>query len=190
VTPRTLPQKLREALDWAEPFSGVCYRNVPQRFANTQDILSAKGSLFAGGRYNFRGAFEVLYLSCDPRHSLEESLKSLQSSGFEIANTLPRTVVAVEVKLQGVLNLTRMITRWKLGITRKELVTQGWERMQNVYGMEAFTQQVGRFAREVGFEAILAPSAATSGKNLDVFPDRLTSGSFLKVINLEQLATR
>jgi len=37
------------------------------------------------------------------------------------------------------------------------------------------------------FEAILVPSAVTRGKNLDVFPDRLLEGSYLKVVNRNRL---
>jgi len=61
------------------------------------------------------------------------------------------------------------------------------KRTQNVDTSEAFTQQLGRLARDAGFEAILVPSAVTRGKNLDVFPDRLLPGSSLKIINRSRL---
>lgn len=78
------------------------------------DIISGKGSITYGGRFNFIGKFEVLYLSCDIHTSIEETTKSQLHSGFE---------------------------------------------------------------------AILVPSAVMRGKNLDVFPDRLLEGSYLKVVN-------
>jgi hypothetical protein len=63
------------------------------------------------------------------------------------------------------------------------LIAPNWARTQRIDNREAFTQQIGRLARETGFEAILVPSAVTRGKNLDIFPDRLLPGSSLKIIN-------
>ncbi len=54
---RSLPQKMQEALRRAAPFSGICFRNVAQRFATRQTILSTDGSLLSGGCYNFRGTY-------------------------------------------------------------------------------------------------------------------------------------
>jgi len=185
--PQTLPEKMRDALQWAAPFSGVCFRNVTMKFANTRDILSAKGSFLAGRRFNFKRAFEVLYLSCDLHTCLEETTSSLQRDGFETAITLPRLVIGIEVNLQRVLNLTDGVIRRRLGITNRMLTAANWAKTQNVDKKEAFTQQFGRLARQAGFEAILVPSAVTKGKNLDVFPDRLLPGSSLKIINRSRL---
>jgi len=180
---RALPEKMRDALQWAEPFSGVCFRNVTLKFANFRDILSAKGSFLAGRRFNFKGAFEVLYLSCDLHTCLEKTTSSLQRDGFETAITLPRLVIGIEVNLQRMLNLTDGTLRRRLGITSRMLTAPNWVKAQNVDNKEAFTQQLGRLAREAGFEAILVPSSVTRGKNLDIFPDRLLPGSSLKIIN-------
>ncbi len=182
--PRLLSEKLQDALEWAVPFSGVCFRNVSQKFANTRDILSAQGSLDVGGRYNFKGAFEVLYLSYDLHTCLEETIKSMQcDNGFEVAKALPRVVIGIEVKLSRVLDLTGAIIRRQLCIAKKSLIGDDWEKLQNVDNQEAFTQQIGRLAREAGFEAILVPSTVMRGTNLDIFPDRLLAGSSLKVVN-------
>ncbi len=181
--PRPLSEKMQDTLQWTVPFSGVCFRNVSPKFAKTQDILSAKGNFHAGGRFNYKGAFEVLYLSCDPHTCLEETTKSLQRNGFEIAKTLPRVVIGIEVNLSRVLDLTVSEIRRRLGITKQILITSNWMNTQNADNKEAITQQIGRLAREAGFEAILVHSAVTRGKNLDIFPDRLLPSSSLKIIN-------
>lgn len=175
------------ALSLAVPFSDVCFRNVSLQFANRRDIISAQGSINAGGRFNFKGAFDVLYLSCDLNTCLEETTKSLQRPDFEVAMLLPCIVVGIEVKLSRVLDLTNGVTRRKLGITKKSLTAMDWEKRQNVDNQEAFTQQLGRLARQAGFEGILVPSSVTRGKNLDIFPDRLLPNSSLKIINLDHL---
>lgn len=184
---RELSGKMRDALQWAAPFSGVCFRNVTVEFANTRDFLSAKGSFGAGRRFNYKRSFEVLYLSCDLHTCLEETTLSLQRDGFEVAATLPRIVIGIEVSLRRVLNLTNSVIRRRLGVTRQMLIDPNWAKIQNIDQQEAFTQQLGRLARDAGFEGLLVPSAVSRGKNLDVFPDRLLPGSSLRLINRRQL---
>jgi RES domain-containing protein len=140
-----------------------------------------------GGRFNFIGTFEVLYLSCDPHTCLEETTKSIQRPAHEVAQALPRTLVGIEVRLSRVLDLTDASVRRRLGIRKKDLTAPNWEKSQNVHKQEALTQQIGRLAREVGFEAILVPSSMTRGKNLDIFPDRLLTRSRLRVVNRQNL---
>gem|GEM_PF-4429303 len=42
--PHTLSKNMQEALQWATPFSGVCFRCVSLKFGNAEDILSTRGS--------------------------------------------------------------------------------------------------------------------------------------------------
>jgi hypothetical protein len=55
-------------------------------------------------------------------------------------------------------------------------------------GQEALTQALGRSARDQGFAALLAPSAAQpGGTNVVIYPDRLIAGSKLAVVNADRL---
>jgi len=56
---RTLSEKMPDALQSVVSFSGVCFRCIPLKFANARDIISGKGSVAYGGRFNFIGKFEV-----------------------------------------------------------------------------------------------------------------------------------
>jgi RES domain-containing protein len=185
---RPLVQVILSLVPAATTFHGICFRNVSQRFASRQDILSARGSLLTGGRFNFRGAFELLYLSCDVHTCLEETTKALLYDGFIVAKALPRTIIGVEVELQRVLKLTDAAIRRRRGVTAGDLIRTDWQHAQDVLGREALTQEIGRLARDAGFEALLVPSAATrSGRNLDIFPDRLASTSYCRVLNADHL---
>ena len=186
MPPPTLAQRVRKVLPLAVPFEGVCFRNVRPGFATPQQILSAEGSFRYGGRYNFRNTLTVLYLSCDIHTCLEETTRSLRVSGLEVAEALPRTVIGIQVRLSRVLDLTNPRIRHRLGVIKRELVETDWEFIQNVLGEESLTQQLGRFARDAGLEALLVPSAALprTGKNLDIFPDRLLPTSSLHVVNV------
>ena len=188
---RTLAEKMRDAASLAVPFSGICFRNVAQRYATRRDILSTQGSQFSGGRYNFHATFPVLYLSCDIHTCVEETTKSFQQAGASVAQALPRTIIGVEVRLTSVLDLTDSAVLRLLGITRLRLIHTDWVTSQDVDGREAFTQALGRLARDTGIEAILVPSAALprTGKNLCVFSDQLLSLSLLRAINTHRLPT-
>jgi RES domain-containing protein len=176
-----------KAVRSAVPFNEDCFRNVQPKFAIKIEVSSARGSRIVGGRYNFKGTYEVLYLSCDPAHCLEETLKSHRSTKSSVATALPRTVVAFRVSLSRVLDLTDTRQRRRLGISNSVLVGTDWVRYQDVDQREAPTQRIGRLAREAGFEAILVPSAAVpGGKNLNIFPDRVLPSAY-PVINEHEL---
>lgn len=185
--PKSLSQKLSDALPFAVPFTGVCFRNVSQRFANQRSVLSATGSRIAGGRFNFIGVFAVLYLSCDVHTCLEETTKSLSLDNFDVAMSLPRTIIGIEVTLSRVLDLCVRDTRRRVGISLADLLRTDWEQTQSVFKCEAITQELGRFARAASFEALLVPSAIRRGRNLDIFPNRLLPSSSLALGNQDRL---
>jgi RES domain-containing protein len=183
-----LEQKIQRAIKHAVPYEGtdqpqgICFRSVKQKFANLQDILSAQGSLFTGGRYNFVGDFGVLYLACDPHTCLEEVTRAATAGGFRAAENFPRTFIGIRVRLSRVLDLTSPRMRRRLGVSKQLLVATNWERIQDE-GEEATTQAIGRLARSAGFEAILTPSAAWAGNNLNIFLDKVLSTSKLSLVN-------
>jgi RES domain-containing protein len=190
----TLEQRMRRALQQAVPFPiniqspGICFRNVKHEFANRHQILSALGSLNNGGRYNYIEAFGVLYLACDPHTCLEETTRATIAAGFVAARNLPRTFIGIRVRLARVLDLTDWRVRRRLGVSRALLLAD-WERVQEVEGREAPTQELGRLARAAGFEAVLTPSASWAGANLNIFPENLLPSSELSIVNETQLPT-
>lgn len=183
---KTLEHRIHNAIVGAVLFKGTCFRNVTQQFATRRDILSTRGSFLAGRRYNYKRVFGALYLSCDIHTCIEETTKSFQVTDSEVALQLPRTIVGVDANLSRVLDLTDANVRRRLGVLKRDLLGD-WEYEQNVLGIEAFTQRIGRLAREAGFEALLVPSAVSRGRNLVVFVDRLLSSSSLKVVNVQNL---
>ncbi|HEX8495374.1 MAG TPA: RES family NAD+ phosphorylase [Pyrinomonadaceae bacterium] len=192
MSPQTLEQRIRRAIQHAIPFEGVdrpqgiCFRNVKHKFANLQDILSTRGSFETGGRYNFAGAFGVLYLACDAHTCLEEVTRVTRSGNFSAAMNFPRTFIGIKVKLSKVLDLTDPRMRRRLGVSRAMLVETNWELAQS-QGSEVITQSLGRLARAAGFEAVLTPSAAWAGNNLNIFPENILPSSELSLVNEAQL---
>lgn len=182
----SLEQRIHKALDRAIEFEGTCFRVVSQQFANRRGVISSEGSKKYGGRFNFKGTFEVLYLSCDVHTSTEEATRATQAAEFDVAKRLPCTTVGIKVKLSRVLDLTNSKIRDAIDIRKSVLTETDWKQIQEL-NAEAITQSIGRFAKEAGFEAILVPSAIWKGKNLDIFPDNLLPLSQVSVVNLDSL---
>ena len=176
----------REAKRSAVPFVQICYRTVNDQYAARTQLLSAYGSFIAGGRYNSKGGFEALYLSCALSTCIAEIERAASQLNKPAAELLPRKMIGLELSLSNILDLTDLQVQSRLGITSADLMEE-WLPVQKSGG-DALTQQIGRHARDAGLEAILYPSAAQpDGKNLAVFPDNLRPESRIEIINADRL---
>lgn len=184
----SLEDRIRGLIPAAIKFEGVGYRSVSQRYATRHDIASVRGSIIAGGRYNFKGTFGVLYLSADIHTCIEEATRATQRREFEVAAGLPRTTIGVRVKLTKVLDLTDPKILRRIGVSQRILKNIDWQHIQNSRNEEAITQSIAKYARDAGFEGLLVPSAVCDGKNIDIFTDRLESSSLLSPINDNELS--
>lgn len=144
--------------------------------------LSALGSKLAGGRYNYIGEFEVLYLASDVQTAVQETLKNIH---FRFS---PKSIITIEVEVQNIVNLEDKKTTNTLGIDGDKLLSP-WRKTQDIDHKKAYTQILGQAIYESNrFEGIKYPSAKVKGKyNLAIFPDRLMSGSNIKVYDPERL---
>jgi len=151
---------------------GQFYRLVPQHLQDR--ALSPEGSGLYGGRYNPKRAFEALYCGEGPAVCWAEVRKT--TGGRRLG---PFVLASVMVKLQRVLDLTDHAVLQRLGLRPEDLVASDW----------AHTQELGRLARQAGFEALLVPSAAPPGRNLVLFPDRLNPASSVHLVSVEPAET-
>src|SRR5687768_14807081 len=127
----TIERKIKRSLHLVTSFDDVCFRVVSQRYATQHDALSTRGSVIAGGRFNFKGTFGVIYLSLDPHTCLDEKIHAAALIGLDaVANLLPVTTISIEVKISRVLDLTDSHIRKTLGISKKILTDTDWEYIQ------------------------------------------------------------
>jgi RES domain-containing protein len=132
------------------------------------DPLSTLGSQANGGRYNDHGMAGVLYTSLDRTTAVAEIVRGLRTRGVNPNSFGPDDwwLYEIRVSLTQLLNLEDEAIRSALDVTPEVLV--GDDTVQ--------TRRIGNYARENGFQAILAPSAAAIGTdNLVLFLDRLTA---------------
>jgi RES domain-containing protein len=169
---------------------GVVYRSASPRYANKGDLLTGVGSKRAGARWNPPRSFPTVYASLDPHTALDEVLAHFRHYGIPIESAMPRVTVSVRVRLGRVLDLTDGKTRSVLRVSARRMLGEPW-REEQAAGREALTQALGRLAHELGWEALLVPSAARrEGANLVLFPDNLSHESALEIINVGELPDR
>lgn len=172
-----------KATDW----NGIVYRAVGTEYANKRDLLSGGGTKRYGGRWTPPGGFATVHASLDVKTALAESLGTQQQYGIAVAARLPLMLVAIDVNLQRLIDLTDENVLAELELTRQRLLRCRWrESMEK--DREALTQAIGRIAFETGLEGFFAPSAqARKGKNLVVFPENLQKASSLTIQNVGKL---
>jgi len=178
-----LEERLRRALEntGALSFSGIGYRFVALRYANPERALSGEGAALYAGRYNPAG-IRTVYLSEDARTAVAETGYGISLGGrFAAKDREARLLLAVEFRLQRVLDLRNPAILERLGLKAHDLVHPGWREVLR-QGKKPFTHVLALAALGAGFEAILAPSAVITGAyNLAIYVEKLVPGSFLRL---------
>lgn len=163
---------------------GVLFRFQSVEYPQPGDVLSGAGAKWRGGRWNAPG-FAAVYGSTTDETALDECKAHDRYYGVETLS--PRLLVAVEARLERVLDLTSAGVRRKLGLTVHVWTEEDWRQMQEA-GRESLSQAIGRAAYEAGGHGLLAPSSAVrGGVNGVVFPVRLGIHERLAVIEGEKL---
>lgn len=184
---QSLKDSFQAVMASAVAWHGTAYRAVGLRYANQRDLLSGEGTKRVGGRWTPLGSFATVHVSLDIKTALDESLGTQKSYGIAAAARLPLTLVAIDVQLESVIDLTDEKILAALGLTRQRLLRCRWRQNMDA-GREALTQAVGRIAFEAGLEGLVVPSAqARKGQNLVIFPSNLQTSSSLTIQNVQEL---
>jgi len=147
--------------------------------------LTGTGSRRHGGRWNTPASFATVYASFSDITALAESKANHLYYGLDPADVLPRTLVAVDINLGKVLDLSDGTVRTAIGISSARMHRDDW-RSLNRRGLEALTQAIGRAAYECGLEGVIVP-ACDGGRNLVLFPGNIQSASNVAIRNVERL---
>jgi len=159
-------------------WTGLGFRSVIPRYANSRDITSGVGAFRGGGRWNTRGIHAV-YASLEPGLSVNEAMRVVFSDrGFSVGDTRPRLVVGIRCRLSPASNLT-FDGPLPGGLGLRGLLKEDWI-SANFDGHESSSQAFGRAVSEIS-EALLVPSARREGVNLVIYPTSLRSGSTLEI---------
>ncbi len=189
---KTTRDQLEVRLERLLPAAGAVvvtvYRSSTPKYAKESDLLTGAGSKLHGGRWNPAG-IAVVYGSLSPETAMAETLAHNRYYEVPIEDAMPRTFVAIEAKLQNVLDFREGVIRRRLQVSLERMLTVDW-RKEAAAGREPITQRIGQAAAAVGLEGLIVPSAADqNGHNLLIFPANLRSGSQLGVLHASSLAT-
>ncbi len=165
--------------DLFQPWSGTLFRFQAVDFPAPEDVLSGAGAKWRGGHWNPPGV-PTLYGSTTDTAALEEGKANDRYAG--IVTRCPRLLVAVEARLERVLDLGAALVRRRLGLKLVELLAGDWRKLTDA-GQESLTQGMGRAVYVAGGSGLLARSAACNGGvNVVVFPGNLRPGESLAVV--------
>ena len=127
-----------------------------------------EGSITFGGRYNPSFQFGALYFGL----TREICWKEIEKKNEGPVKKTRFKLFPVRVSLQKVLDLTDSSNQKVLEIKNEDLIKP--------FDYD-LTQKIAIKARQMGYEAVLAPSSAGQGEILVVFQDLLLQGSTLKI---------
>jgi RES domain-containing protein len=182
-----LRKQIAESSQLLRPWQGVAYRVTTLDYPSPKSILLGQGSLLHGGRWNAIGSFRAVYGSTADTVAVAESRATADYANIPLPFATPRLLVAIELALQAVLDLTRASIRERLGITSNELRTEDWRKVQEE-GRESFTQVIGRAVFSNEGEGLLVPSARVpAGVNIVYFPESRDAASRVQVLDSEKL---
>lgn len=157
-------------------WSGHGYRCVRVKYAMGDDLMSGAGSAQHGGRFTRPGGSATVYAATDVLLAVAETLANYARQQRQPWQVSPLVIVAVEARLERVLDLTTEVNRGFVGLRAEELANEDWQ-ASNDSGGESLCQAVGRAAHDAGVEGLLVPSRLREGgANIVLFPDLVPAG--------------
>jgi len=180
-------RRLKETPEIFKPWKGTIYRVTTLKYRDPDEILLGEGSYHHGGRWNAMGSFRAVYGSIDDVTALKESKANAQYANLPYPFRETRLIVAVEVALSRVVDLSSAEILKLLGVTEEELRNEDWRKVQE-QGFESLTQALGRAAFEAKAEGLLAFSARVpKAINVVYFPQNRLRGSKLRFWKAQKL---
>jgi RES domain-containing protein len=175
--------------EWFCPWGGVLFRFQTIDFPAPKDVLSGAGARGRGGRWNPPG-LATIYGSTTDSTALEECKANDRYYG--VVTKSPRLLVAIEARLNRVLDLTSTTTRHRMDITLTELEAEDWRKLLAAR-RESLTEVLGRAVAASGGSGLIARSTAVPrGVKVIIFPGNCASDRLAVVggKKLEQLGVK
>lgn len=182
-----LKQRLKEHPELFRPWKGTIYRVTTLKYRGPSEILRGEGSYWNGGRWNAIESLRAVYGSTDALVALAEQQSNAQYANLPYPFRETRLIVAIDVDLARVVDLTSSEVLKTLGVTEEELRREDWRKVQE-QGFESLTQAVGRALFKAKAEGLLARSArVANGINVAYFPECKLRGSNVRLWDAQHL---
>jgi RES domain-containing protein len=149
---------------------------VYRHYAPAYGALNGEGARRLGGRWNPPDSFATLYTASDIATVDAELDRQLALARLRPESVRPRDLASVRIELRRVLDLREPTIRQALGVELEDLVADD----------PAITRAIGEAAQHLGYEAIVAPSAAGGpGHVVAVFLTNRSPESIIEVISVQ-----
>src|SRR5438874_930252 len=169
------------------PWKGTIYRVTTLKYAGARTILFGEGSYRNGGRWNAIGSFRAVYGSTNDVVALAESKANAEYANLTYPFREARLLVAVDVALARVVDLTVGKHLEMLGVTEEELRREDWRKVQE-QGFESLTQALGRALFAGNAEGLVVRSARIEkGINMAYFPQNKQRDSKVRLWEAQEL---
>ena len=180
-------RRLKETPEIFQLWKGTIYRVTTLKYRDPRIILFGEGSYSNGGRWNAIESFHTVYGSVDDVTALKESKANAEYANLPYPFRETRLIVAVDVSLSRVVDLTASETLKALEVTEEELRIEDWRKVQE-QGFESLTQALGRAVFEAKGEGLLAFSARVAKAiNVAYFPQNKLQGSEVRLCQAQEL---
>jgi len=180
-------RRLKEAREIFQPWKGTIYRVTTLKYREPRIILFGEGSYRNGGRWNAIESFRAVYGSVDDITALKESKANAEYANLPYPFRETRLIVAVDVSLSRVIDLTASDTLKALDVTEGELRTEDWRKVQE-QGFESLTQALGRAVFQARGEGLLTFSARVAKAiNVAYFPQNKLRASEVRLSQAREL---
>jgi len=181
-----LKLRLEQHPELFRPWKGTTYRVTTLKYRDPREVLRGEGSFRNGGRWNGIESFRAVYGSIDAVVALAEQQASAKYANLPYPFRETRLVVAIDLDLVRIIDLTVAENLEKLSVTEGEL-REDWRKVQE-QGFESFTQALGRALFEAKAEGLMARSARVeNGINVVYFPENKRRGSSVRLPEARQL---
>jgi RES domain-containing protein len=128
-----------------------------------------------------------VYGSTDALVALAEQQANAQYANLPYPFRETRLIVAIEIDVARVVDLTSAEVLETLGVAEEELRREDWRKVQE-QGFESFTQALGRALFKAKAEGLIARSARVeNGINIAYFPENKLPGSEVRLWQTQQL---
>ena len=128
----------------------VVFRCSEPTYATKDDLLTGEGSRKHGGRWNPPSSFATVYAAFSDAIALAETKAHFLYYGLDPTDALPRMIVAVDVRLARVLDLTDGTVRKTLGVSATRMRGNDWRKL-NRRGTESLCRRSGGLGTKVAW---------------------------------------
>jgi RES domain-containing protein len=144
---------------------------VYRHYAPAYGPLNGEGARRLGGRWNPPDSYATLYTASDTETVDAEFDRMLALLRLRPESARPRNLVAIKIRLNRVIDLRIPSVRDALGVTVNDLIDDDL----------SVPRAISEAAQHLGFEAIIAPSAAGKGHVVAIFLTNRSPDSELEV---------